>query len=48
MFLQQALCFDTKHNATLSVSWGYTVKVFSGVRRVREMTRPARTFGINT
>ncbi|GAQ79695.1 hypothetical protein KFL_000360110 [Klebsormidium nitens] len=46
LFLQQALCFDPTRNATLSVAWGYSVKVFAGIRCVRDLVRPARTFGI--
>lgn len=42
--LQQSICYDKKHNWTISVSWGYAVQIFHTIIYARELQRPARTF----
>ncbi|XWS76987.1 hypothetical protein CRYUN_Cryun01aG0225200 [Craigia yunnanensis] len=42
--MQQSVCYDKTRSWTISVSWGYTVQIYSGIFSVREMEMPARTF----
>ncbi|CAL0315042.1 unnamed protein product [Lupinus luteus] len=42
--MQQSICYDSTHEWTISVSWGYVVQIFRGIFSAREMEMPARTF----
>ncbi|KAL2892140.1 Beta-1 3-glucosyltransferase [Bienertia sinuspersici] len=42
--MQQSICYDSRRNWTISVSWGYAVQIIRGSIPPREMQRPARTF----
>ncbi|CAH2039294.1 unnamed protein product [Thlaspi arvense] len=41
---QQSICYDTAHQWTVSVSWGFTVQIIRGVLSARKMEIPMRTF----
>ncbi|KAK8963599.1 hypothetical protein KSP40_PGU004853 [Platanthera guangdongensis] len=42
--MQQSICYVTRRQWTVSVSWGFVVQVVKGIVSPREMETPARTF----
>ncbi|KAJ0229796.1 Uncharacterized protein HA466_0313300 [Hirschfeldia incana] len=42
--VQQSICYDTTHQWTMSVSWGYTVQITRTYMPARMMEVPTRTF----
>ncbi|GBG86787.1 hypothetical protein CBR_g42071 [Chara braunii] len=46
-FLQQSICYDKSRNArrwTMSIAWGYSVKVYPKILRMKELLRAETTF----
>ncbi|KAM7511961.1 hypothetical protein LguiB_010836 [Lonicera macranthoides] len=42
--VQQSICYDKSKKLTVSVSWGYSVQIFTRMIRAREVEIPVRTF----
>ncbi|KAH9324955.1 hypothetical protein KI387_005133, partial [Taxus chinensis] len=42
--LQQSICYDKRHNWTVSVSWGYCVQIFERIEVPRVLEFPLQTF----
>ncbi|XP_047335734.1 uncharacterized protein LOC124939292 [Impatiens glandulifera] len=42
--LQQSICYDSKRQWSISLSWGYVIQVVRGIISPRELEMPMRTF----